>query len=218
MRVLESSTFVTSSVVTMLAVVVMLIADVRAANVVRGLSKTVAVFGFLAAALSAGFPSHRAGAIMFVALVFCGLGDLLLIPGGASRTFLLGLGAFLLGHVGFLVAFVTEGVSWLASGLALPVLMPVVGLVLRWLLPHVKSSMKLPVLLYVAVITLMVAGSVGSVARGGSVLGLIAAVAFFFSDLAVARERFVKDTLINKLWGAPLYFGAQLVFAAWILR
>jgi len=40
------------------------------------------------------------------------------------------------------------------------------------------------------------------------------AVAFYASDLAVARHRFVTETFSNKLWGTPLYFGAQLLLAA----
>ncbi len=218
MRALESSAFLTSCAVTMLAVACMLVAEARAAKVLRAVSKSFAALGFLAAALSAGLPATRAGTITLFALVFCAVGDLLLLFDGASRAFLLGLTAFLVGHVGFLAAFVTDGVSWSASGLALLALAPVVFFVMRWLLPHVGTSMKLPVLAYVAVITLMVASAVGSFAQGGSVLGLLAATAFFASDFSVARGRFVSDTLINKLWGTPLYFGAQLVFAAWMLR
>ncbi len=42
---------------------------------------------------------------------------------------------------------------------------------------------------------------------------LFSAVAFFLSDLCVARERFLVSSLWNKAFGLPLYFGAQLGFA-----
>jgi hypothetical protein len=41
---------------------------------------------------------------------------------------------------------------------------------------------------------------------------------FYVSDLAVARQRFVAQSWTNKLWGLPLYFGAQLVLAATVAR
>ena len=38
-------------------------------------------------------------------------------------------------------------------------------------------------------------------------------MAFFVSDLAVAREQFVSEGFVNKTWGLPLYYAAQLLFA-----
>jgi uncharacterized membrane protein YhhN len=40
------------------------------------------------------------------------------------------------------------------------------------------------------------------------------ALLFAASDLAVARDRFVRPALRNKLWGLPAYFAAQLLLAA----
>ena len=36
---------------------------------------------------------------------------------------------------------------------------------------------------------------------------------FYLSDLAVARDRFVSPGFANALWGLPLYYVAQLLFA-----
>ena len=44
-------------------------------------------------------------------------------------------------------------------------------------------------------------------------LHVVGALGFFLSDLAVARERFVAKGFTNKLWGLPLYYGAQLLLA-----
>ena len=150
---------------------------------------------------------------MLAALAFGWLGDVLLIPRGARRAFAAGLASFLLGHLLFAAAFLARGVApaWLAGGalatgaLALPVA--------RWLAPHVPDGLRLPVRAYVVVISAMVACAAGAFGATRDAALLTGAVAFFLSDLAVARERFVAKTFTNKLWGLPLYYGAQLLLA-----
>jgi uncharacterized membrane protein YhhN len=66
----------------------------------------------------------------------------------------------------------------------------------------------------VAVISAMVATAAGAFGAGAGGLLLAGALAFFASDLAVARERFVERSFANKLWGLPLYYGAQLLLAS----
>ena len=39
------------------------------------------------------------------------------------------------------------------------------------------------------------------------------ACAFYLSDLAVARERFLVRSITNKLWGLPAYYAGQLLLA-----
>jgi hypothetical protein len=41
----------------------------------------------------------------------------------------------------------------------------------------------------------------------------VGALAFTASDVSVARDRFVKHEFVNRAWGLPLYFGAQLLIA-----
>ena len=48
----------------------------------------------------------------------------------------------------------------------------------------------------------------------GDGLILVGAVAFFVSDLAVARERFVRSSFLNRAWGLPLYYGGVILLAA----
>jgi uncharacterized membrane protein YhhN len=72
--------------------------------------------------------------------------------------------------------------------------------------------MKTPVVLYVVVISAMVALAVGAVGRGASPGFLVAAVAFLVSDIAVARDRFVSEDVLNRIWGLPLYYFAQVLF------
>jgi hypothetical protein len=42
---------------------------------------------------------------------------------------------------------------------------------------------------------------------------MTAAVAFYLSDVSVARDRFVAPGFGNRIWGLPLYYGAQVLFA-----
>lgn len=179
--------------------------------------KPLASTGFIVSALQHGALEAPYGRAVLAALVASWWGDVLLIP-KMKRAFLAGLGAFLLGHVAFAAAFVTRGVAWpatLATGAALGVPLALVG---RWLMPHVPAAMKAPVMAYMAVITAMVALAVGTVALHGNAYILVGAVSFYLSDLAVARDRFVVTAFSNKLWGWPLYFGAQIVLAATVAR
>ena len=41
----------------------------------------------------------------------------------------------------------------------------------------------------------------------------LGAVAFFLSDLAVARDRFVAKGWVNRVWGLPLYYFGQVLLA-----
>jgi len=41
----------------------------------------------------------------------------------------------------------------------------------------------------------------------------LGALLFLLSDLAVARDRFVAPVFINRVWGLPMYFCGQLLFA-----
>jgi uncharacterized membrane protein YhhN len=175
--------------------------------------KPLAALTFIAAGYLLGALETTWGTILFVGLLFAALGDVLLIPKG-KRTFLFGLVAFLLGHVAYAVAFFVRGVAWSWTLGATVALIAVSVPVLRWLWPHVEKKMQIPVAAYIAVITSMVALALGTFGARGGWCVVIGAIGFYLSDLAVARERFVKHEFLNRLWGLPLYFGAQLVLAA----
>jgi uncharacterized membrane protein YhhN len=74
--------------------------------------------------------------------------------------------------------------------------------------------MRVPVHAYIAVITVMLALAVGTAAAGSPTLILVGALAFYLSDLSVANDRFVRPGFLNRLWGLPLYYAAQLCLAA----
>lgn len=179
----------------------------------RMVCKPIASLGFLLAAFGAGALSGAYGQVVFVALVLCLIGDVLLLW-EAKASFLGGLVSFLLGHVLFGVAFVFAGVDLATAAIGFGALLVPGTLTWRWLGPHVEREMKGPVLVYLLVITAMVALA-ASAARAGAGWAVIAGAALFYlSDLSVARDKFVHPGFSNKLWGWPLYYAAQLLLAA----
>lgn len=209
-----TTTYWVGAAMTAVGLLVTLVADRGERPMLEWVSKPLAAVGFLVAAVGAGCFASPYGSVLFVGLVFCVGGDVLLIPRGSKGAFLGGLGSFLLGHVVFAVAFFVRGVELQAVGLAaIPLIMFGVG-VLRWLGPHVPDRMVLPVRAYIAAILIMVAAAAGASALGGPKTIVIGALAFMVSDLFVARNRFVAPGLVNRVWGLPLYFGGQLVLAS----
>jgi len=192
--------------------VLLLVAEWRGSQRLRWVAKPLASLSFVLAGLEGGALETPYGRVVLLGLVLGALGDVLLIP-KASAAFLGGLVSFLLGHLAFALAFTLRGVSMPAAFAgALLVALPA-ALAWRWLTPHLPGRMRVPVLAYVAVISFMVitaAAAFGQPRWPGILLG---ALMFYVSDLAVARERFVAQSVTNKLWGLPLYYGAQLVLA-----
>ncbi len=199
--------------VTVLSVAALLVAVRRGSKAGEWVLKPIASTGFCVSALQHGALDSRYGLLVYLGLCLSWWGDVLLIP-KTRGSFLLGLGAFLLAHVAYVAAFVARGVSFTAAVAGLVVLTVPFVAVARWLLPKVPAPMLLPVRAYMLVITAMVACAFATaVAHGGGAI-LAGALAFYLSDLSVARDRFVAPGFDNKLWGWPLYFGAQLVLAS----
>ncbi len=177
------------------------------------ITKPLAAAGFVGAAWANGALETPYGLWIFVGLVWSALGDVLLIPKQSPRAFLAGLGSFLLGHLAYTFAFAVRGLDLITVAVAMFAVLAMGLVVLRRLLVHVPEKMRRPVLAYVVVISAMLVCAAGTVGRAGMPAIFVGAFAFYLSDLAVARQRFVKRSFTNKAWGLPLYFGAQLILA-----
>ena len=80
-------------------------------------TKPLTTVAVMAIAALAGGP-RDATVVAIIALVFCLIGDVALLP--AVDRFVLGLAAFLLGHVAFIVMFALRGFDrWTMAGLAI---------------------------------------------------------------------------------------------------
>jgi uncharacterized membrane protein YhhN len=196
---------------TLVAMVGFLVAEWRESAIGKWIAKPLASAGFVGAALAAGALESAYGRWVLGALAFSWLGDVLLIP---HSTFIFGLASFLVGHLLFAGAFIARGVDPTFALIAGAVSLIPLVVVARWLLPHVEKKMRAPVVAYMIAISVMVSLAVGSfVNRPSSVSALTGAIAFYLSDLSVARDRFVAPGFVNRLWGVPLYYIAQLLFA-----
>jgi uncharacterized membrane protein YhhN len=178
------------------------------------IAKPLASAGFVGVALAGGALQSSYGTWLLLGLILAWLGDVLLIPRGARATFLAGLVSFLLAHVAYAIAFAVRGLDLVTCLVAFVAVLPASLLALRSLLPHVPAPMQRPVLAYVVVISTMLVCAAGTVGHERRLAIAVGAFAFYLSDLAVARERFVVKSFANKLWGLPLYFGAQLLLAS----
>ena len=184
----------------------------RSSPQLRLIAKPIASAGFIGLALSLGATETTYGWWILVALVFGWVGDVALL-GSASSWFVTGLIAFLIGHLLYVVAFVVAGASLGATAVAALVATPAAMVVYRWLRPHLSGEMVGPVAAYVVIISAMLATAVGATSAGATALILLGAVAFYLSDLLVARNRFVAPGFVNRIWGLPLYYLGQVLLA-----
>ena len=91
------------------------------------------------------------GMWVFAGLTLSVVGDVCLLPAGSGKPFLVGLGAFLLAHVAYSVAFVTLGVNWAwVGGVVIP-LLGVAWVIHRWLAPDVPTKLQGAVMAYIVV-------------------------------------------------------------------
>jgi len=175
--------------------------------------KPLASAGFLGWAVHHGALHSAYGQAILAGLVLSWFGDVFLLS-KRSGWFLAGLGFFLAAHLAYLVAFVGRGVAGGAVGLALLGLLPLAWRIRRWLRPNLPADMRRPVDGYILVISVMVATAFGAWHRGAPDTLLLGAVAFFLSDLSVARDRFVDGAFVNRAWGLPMYYVAQLLLGS----
>jgi uncharacterized membrane protein YhhN len=203
-------------VISLILLLLLLIHEKREEKNPRLLAKTVLSFMFVWVAFrqSSSLPDYSL--YIIVGLVSCMIGDVFLAWPG-EKTFRAGLVAFLLGHISYIIAFSrlmglsawavpTSILFWLFSLFAF-----------LWLRPHLRT-MLVPVGIYISVITSMVSGAWAvfagtSLSCRGRLFILAGAFLFYFSDLFVARNQFVKQEFINRLIGLPLYYLGQFLLA-----
>jgi uncharacterized membrane protein YhhN len=161
--------------------------------------------------------------LLLVGLVLGLIGDVsLVLPG--DRAFMVGLVAFLAGHILYVMAFIilTRPADWLSVGHF--VILGMSAGAFLWLQPHL-GKMLVPVVCYIIVITVMLAGAWAAfrnpqIKAAGAWILFLGAVCFYLSDLFVARDRFISRGFVNRLVGLPLYYCGQflLAFSAGLVR
>ena len=178
---------------------------------VRAVSKPLASLGFIVAAVGFGALDSRYGNIVLAGLVLGAIGDVCLL-GQAKKYFIAGLVSFLLGHVAYVVAFGGLPISLTPALVAAAVITPLMALIARWVFPY-APDMRVPIGIYMLVIAAMCVVAIGAGAAGAPWMIPVGALMFTASDIAVVRDRFVAPGFMNRLWGLPLYYAAQLIIA-----
>lgn len=175
-------------------------------------AKLIASSAFVALAIKARCLQSSYGRIILLGLSLSWLGDAFLI-GKTQLMFLLGLGAFLLAHIAYIVAFTRRGINVKWATVAAFVIVPIAIAVSIWLAPHVPPDLEIPVRAYTTVISLMVVAAVATHGRRASDFILAGALLFFLSDLSVAALRLAQTDFPTYVWGLPLYYAGQVCFA-----
>lgn len=172
----------------------------------------------LMALLSYRDPAHNAdySAGVLMGLVFSLGGDLALMFQERRKFFMLGLVFFLLAHIVYALVFGLLGRSsaWdIISAAAL--LLAGIGFY-RLIRPNL-GKMRVPVIVYMVVISWMVNRAISTLAsplfsRGQAWMVAIGAVLFYVSDVILAAARFWKPWRYHRL-SLAFYYAGQMLFA-----
>jgi len=187
------------------------------------LTKTPLSLLFILTVLVQSHPISSYYHFLLVGFLFCLAGDVCLaFP--RKKMFLSGLISFLLGHAFYIFAFFTVAQTSRWTWVGALIFFIISGSVYSWLRPHLRS-MKGPVLVYVVVITVMLCGAWSVLGESnltllGRIIVFVGALSFYFSDVFVARDRFMKKEFHNRLIGLPMYYAGQflLAFSVGLLR
>ncbi len=174
------------------------------------LAKPATLVLLIGVALSLDAAQADVRTAVLVALVFSLVGDvLLMLPG--EHWFVFGLGAFLVAHVAYVVAFWLDGVTAGALAVGLIVVAAAVATLGRRIVGAVRHSadpeLVGPVAGYIAVISVMVASAIGT----RQPLVVAGAALFYVSDALIAWTRFIRDHRHGRLAVMVTYHLAQVL-------
>ena len=186
---------------------------VRRAVVVAKPLTLVALVGVAAAAGAGG---STPGRWLLVGLVLCLAGDVVLL-GDTEAAFLGGLSAFLLGHLAYVVSFVTLGLAQAAWGLIGLMALIAVLLTTRRVIPAAHREGG-PVLAGAVTAYMLVIGAMVTTAwmTGEWLIG-VGAVTFMVSDAILANARFVRRERHADLAVMVTYHLGQVLIVVGIL-
>jgi sterol desaturase/sphingolipid hydroxylase (fatty acid hydroxylase superfamily)/uncharacterized membrane protein YhhN len=150
------------------------------------------------------------------ALIASLIGDTLLLQ---PSLFVAGLIAFLVAH-GFYIGAFTRNVGFLPSRVALAAIAVVAICILVYLWPGVDAELKVPVVVYVGVISLMAAQAAGRafvLNDRAAVAVALGALTFMVSDTTLALGKFSGVGWPADQWTLPTYYLAQGLIAFCVL-
>lgn len=165
---------------------------------------------------------------VLMAIVFSCLGDtLLMLQKHNPNYFMFGLGAFLVAHIFYILAYRQhqgEGSADELQGLqrirfALPVVLSGTGLVV--ILYNHLGDLKIPVLVYATVLTYMVLTALfrfGKTNTGSFTMVFGGAILFMISDSLIAVSKFLEPLAMGSFWIMTTYIAAQFLIVRGLIR
>jgi uncharacterized membrane protein YhhN len=153
--------------------------------------------------------------LIVVGLIFCYGGDVALMFMESKKAFLIGLILFLLGHVVYAVTFLMYG-GVPGETLWISLILLIFGVLLYIYLYPGLGKMKVPVALYVLIISAMVTFATatlfsGTVPKTTAWLITLGSISFLFSDVVLAINRFRIPLKYDRLSLIPYYLGQFLI-------
>jgi uncharacterized membrane protein YhhN len=153
---------------------------------------------------------------LLVGLGLSFIGDMLLMFQSEPKLFLIGLVAFLLGHVAYAATFTLLGGFYVVDLISLVVLAILAVGLYRFLKPGL-GRMRVPVIFYIVIISLMVNRAISTLF--GAVLNPVqawmvslGAVLFYISDVILAIGRFANPFKYYRI-NLAFYYAGQVLIA-----
>ncbi len=166
-----------------------------------------------------GWPQSRFAWLIALGILFSLGGDVALL-GDPKKTFLIGLGLFLVAHASYIVAFVgavigagSDAGLWSPSliGAAL-VMVFVTTMLLRKLWPG-AAGIRAPLVGYAVALGTMVVTAVAAAGAGASPLIAVGAALFYVSDATLALDNFHRPIKRSAILTLGVYWLGQLGIA-----
>jgi len=149
-------------------------------------------------------------------LLLCLGGDVALMFQENRRAFVIGLGLFLLGHIAYATTFTLLG-EFSAWDILSTVALLVIGIGFYRLIKPNLGTLRIPVILYIVVISVMVSRAISTFASPvftseQALLIAIGAGLFYISDVILAATRFWKPWRFGRI-SLLFYYSGQLLIA-----
>ena len=149
---------------------------------------------------------------IFSGLLFSLIGDTFLIY--PEKYFKKGLIVFLVGHICYIIAFITSSGVHFTLWIFLPI--AIVGTVYLKIIIPFSGKMKIPIIVYIIIIAIMgwvAMERLNYIPTLGTLLAAIGAVLFMISDAVLALNKFRKPFISAELIILATYFAAQWLLA-----
>lgn len=152
-------------------------------------------------------PRRRHHVLLLTGLFLCMIGD------GLLHWFVIGLSAFLIGHLFYMMGFFN---MWRFSKLRFITIVPlaIYSSIMGWEIVHAliqdnKQSLIVPVLLYISVIAIMTWSAIMT----GHVWAIIGSILFTISDSILSWNLFVSPVAYSGVLIMTTYYAAQFFMA-----